>query len=205
MNLKTIIFMGKSACGKGTQVEKLMEFINKVDEKRRLCFHLESGNRFRSFIQENNYSSLLARKISEEGGLQPEFLAIWAWSGEAISNMEKHTHLLIDGTPRRILEAQVLESALDFYGRNDVEIVYVNVSDEWAANRMHERGRSDDKKDHDIQARLNWFKMNVSPILDYYRKHKSYKFNEINGEQSVEQVHQDILRALDLEKELDIL
>ncbi len=205
MNLKTIIFIGKSASGKGTQVEKLIEYINKVDEKKRLCFHLESGNRFRAFIQENNYSSLLSKKISEEGGLQPEFLSIWAWTGEMIANLERHTHLIIDGAPRRILEAKILDSALDFYDRNEVEIIYLNVSDEWAIDLMHKRRRADDIKDHDILSRLNWFKMNVSPVLDYFRAHKSFKFNEINGEQPIEQVHQDILKALDLDKELDEL
>jgi len=104
-----------------------------------------------------------------------------------------------------ILEAKILDSALDFYDRNEVEIIYLNVSDEWAIDLMHKRRRADDIKDHDILSRLNWFKMNVSPVLDYFRAHKSFKFNEINGEQPIEQVHQDILKALDLDKELDEL
>jgi adenylate kinase family enzyme len=203
MNLKTIIFIGKSASGKGTQVEELGRYIEKVDERKRDIFHLESGSRFRSFINEGGYTSVLARKIADDGGLQPEFLAIWAWTGELINHLEKHNHIFIDGTPRRIKETKILDSALDFYNRLDVDVIYLSVSDEWAIDKMKKRHREDDIESSDVNNRLNWFKDEVVEVIDYYRSHRSYNFHEINGEQNIEEVHRDILKALDLEKELD--
>lgn len=201
MDLKTIIFIGRSGSGKGTQAEKLRGFLELYDTRK--TFHLEAGHRFRSFIAEENYSSLLARKISEDGGLQPEFLSIWAWAGELINSVDKHDHLMIDGTPRREIEAKILESAFDFYGRNNVEVVYINVSKKWAMDRMKKRGRADDKELADVEARMEWFERDVSRVLDYYRSHKNHKFHEINGEQSIEKVYLDIITALGLKEYLD--
>ena len=196
MNLKTLIFIGRSGCGKGTQVEKMIKYLKNRDVRN--CYHLEAGQRFRNFINEETFSSILAKRISEDGGLQPEFLSIWAWGGELIENMEKHQHVFIDGTPRRKREAEILETALDFYGRNDVDVVYLNVSREWAVDRMKSRGRSDDVDMEDIKSRLDWFDDEVVPALDYYRGHKSHRFHDINGENSIEEVHNDILESLNL-------
>jgi adenylate kinase len=201
MNLKTIIFIGRSGCGKGTQSEKMLDFL-KVHDKRKV-FHLEAGQRFRNFIAEETYSSLLAREIADAGGLQPEFLSIWAWTSELIKHVDKHDHLMIDGTPRRLIEAKILESALDFYGRPQIDVIYLNVSREWATERMVERGREDDKERSDIDNRMKWFENDVAPVLDYYRAHKYHNFIEINGEQDIEKVHLDILETLNLKEYLD--
>lgn len=201
MDLKTIIFIGRSGSGKGTQAEQMISFLKKHDSRN--IFHLEAGNRFRSFITEEHYSSLLAREISGKGGLQPEFLSVWAWTNELIKNLDKHDHLMVDGTPRRKSEAIILESAMDFYNRPSVEIVYLNVSEEWAIERMQQRGRDDDKEMSDMKNRMDWFEKEVSGVLDYYRSHKVHNFYDVNGEQSIEKVHEDILAELNLKEYLD--
>ncbi len=192
----TNIFIGRSGCGKGTQVDKLIELIKEKELGE--VFHLEAGNRFRKFITEKFQAGKLAKEILDEGGLQPEFLSIWAWGGELIKSFHSEQHLFIDGTPRRLIEAKVLESAFDFYGRSKVNIVYINVSRNWSIERMKARGRADDKEMADILARLDWFDSEVVPVLDYYRSHRSHNFIEINGEQAIEKVHQDIVSALEI-------
>ncbi|HMP67508.1 MAG TPA: nucleoside monophosphate kinase [Candidatus Paceibacterota bacterium] len=196
MQLLTTIFIGRSGCGKGTQIEKLSEYIKLNDSKS--IFHLEAGERFRDFIKQNTYAADLARKINAEGGLQPEFLSIWAWGGELVKKLKKDQHLFIDGTPRRVGEARTLESALDFFERQKVHVVYLNVSREWSIEKMKNRGRKDDKEMSDILARLDWFDNEVVPVIDYFRAHREYLFTEINGEQSVDDVHKDILIGLDI-------
>ncbi len=194
MDLLTVIFIGRSGCGKGTQAEKLIEFIKTKD--KRGIFHLESGSRFRSFIKEGNYASDLAKKINDEGGLQPEFLAIWAWGGEIVRRLRPNQHLLIDGTPRRFSEAKVLDSALDFFERDNVHVVYLDVSVDWAIEKMINRGRSDDKDINDIKEKMAWFKTDVIPTLNYYRQDTRVHLHEINGERTVEEIHADIIKAL---------
>jgi adenylate kinase family enzyme len=196
MNTLTNIFIGRSGCGKGTQIEKLTEFLK--EDLGQEVFHLEAGGRFRDFISKDGYSSSLANQIAEEGELQPEFLSIWAWGGELAEKFQEGQNLFIDGTPRRLIEAKILESAFDFYNINKVNIIYLNVSKDWAIKRMKGRGRHDDLEMSDIKNRLKWFDEEVVPVLDYYRAHRSHNFIEINGEQEIDKVHQDILRALDL-------
>ena len=149
MKTLTNILIGRSGCGKGTQIEKLTQFVEDKDWNR--VFHLEAGDRFRNFIKDNSYSSDLAKEIADEGGLQPEFLSIWAWGGELAKKFDKDQHLFIDGTPRRLIEAKILESVFDFYNIEKVNIIYLNVSRDWATNRMKARGRADDLEDHDIK------------------------------------------------------
>jgi len=196
MKTLTNIFIGRSGCGKGTQIEQLTNFIEGTDWKR--VFHLEAGDRFRNFIEEKTYSAKLAKEISEDGGLQPEFLSIWAWGGELAKGFKEDQHLFIDGTPRRLIEAKILESVFDFYNIEKVNIIYLNVSREWATDRMQARGREDDLEDCDIKKRLDWFDDEVSPVVDYYRSHKNHNFFEINGEQEISKVNKDIISSLDL-------
>lgn len=194
IDLLTVVFIGRSGCGKGTQVSELEKYVKEHDD--RSIFHLESGSRFRSFIKEGSYASKISNAINEQGGLQPEFLSIWAWGGEIVRNLDPQEHLFIDGTPRRVSEAKILESMFGFFDRKKVHIVYLNVSEEWAMERAKERGRSDDVELSDIKARMKWFNTDVVSVLDYYRGHREHTFHEINGEQPIEKVHADVVRSL---------
>jgi adenylate kinase family enzyme len=100
--------------------------------------------------------------------------------------------LILDGLSRRAYEAPVLDDALKFYKREKPFVIIINVSDEWAKNHLLSRGRADDNK-LDIDARLAWFKTNVEPTIDYFRNNDYYNVLEINGEQSIEDVHKEIL------------
>jgi adenylate kinase family enzyme len=196
MNLKTVIFIGRSGCGKGTQVEQFQNFLKNNDKRE--IFHLEAGDRFRNLINKKTYTSQLAKEVFDKGGLQPEFLSIWAWTDKMVHSLKKDEHLLIDGTPRRLSEAKILESVFDFLNRIEVNIIYLNVSRDWAIQRMKDRGRDDDKNLDDVIARLDWFETDVVPVLDFYRAHKSHKFHEINGEQKIDKVAEDILKSVGL-------
>lgn len=196
MNLQTIVFIGRSGCGKGTQVEQFQNFLKNSDNRE--VFHLEAGDRFRDLINEKTYAGELAKEISDKGGLQPEFLSIWAWTDKIVHGLKKDEHLLIDGTPRRLSEAKTLETFFEFLNRQEINIVYLNVSRDWAIQRMKERGRDDDKELVDVIARLDWFETDVVPALDFYRAHKSHKFHEINGEQEISKVAEDILESIGL-------
>jgi adenylate kinase family enzyme len=70
---KTIIFIGNSGCGKGTQANLIEKVLKEKGEK---VFHLEIGGEFRDLLNMTTHTAKLARKVSEKGELQPEFLAI---------------------------------------------------------------------------------------------------------------------------------
>ncbi len=193
MNLQTFIFIGRSGSGKGTQAKLLERYLAKSDQELRPVYYLETGEQFRKFIKGKNLSSKLSRKIYEEAGLQPSFLAIHFWSKLLIENLTSQEHLIVDGTPRYLDEARVFTAALSFYGRL-ATVIYLDIPRGVSEARLRERGRIDDRKDADIKKRLDWFDKDVVPAIEYMKNEPTYEFIEIKGDQPIEKVHDEILR-----------
>lgn len=196
MSPKTFIFIGRSGCGKGTQVKNLQEKLKETDPSRNVLY-VETGARFRSFFDGNSYSSKLASEVYKTGARQPDFLAVWMWSHIIVDNLKGDEHIIFDGTPRALAEAQILDTAMSFYQRK-ATVVYLNVSREWSEKRMTERKRVDDLRPEEVKRRLDWFDSDVYPAVEYYSKNPEYGFLDINGEQTVEKVWADISEHLGL-------
>jgi adenylate kinase family enzyme len=193
MSPQTFVFIGRSGCGKGTQAELLMKRLkeNRLSDS---IFYLETGQKFRDFISATGYSNELAKTIQVEGGLQPSFLAVWIWSDILIEKLRKDDHLFIDGTPRKLGEAITFLEALKFYSRKP-HIIYINVSRKWSEDRLEERHRSDDEL-YLVKRRLDWFDSEVMPAVEYFKDNLDVNFLDINGERSIEDIHQDIVKKL---------
>lgn len=194
MNKKTVIFIGRSGSGKGTQAKLLIEYIES-NFPNEATFYNETGALFREFVEEKNYSNILAKEILDEGGREPDFLAIYLWSKCLLKNLKGDEHLIIDGTPRSLKEAEILDTALSFYGRN-TDILNVVIGKEEAIKRLQKRARADDIELSDIEKRLAWFDADVTPAIEYYKTNGSYNYIEIEGEQDVGGVHKDIISKL---------
>ena len=192
MNQQTFIFIGRSGCGKGTQVALLQEYIKKHDSERHI-FYIETGERFRQFIKEHSLSSRLAAEIYKTGSRQPDFIAVWMWSHLLVGRMTGEEHLIFDGTPRSLQEAQIIDTAIDFYNRPRPHVIYLNISRETSRARMIARRRMDDINAAEIERRLNWFESDVLPAVEYFRKYSKYNFIELDGDQSVEAVQRELL------------
>ena len=191
--LHTVIFIGRSGCGKGTQADLLKERINRFDEKKRQILYVETGEHFRHFISGPQFGARLSRKAYELDERQPDFLACWMWTTVLLDQLEEDMHLVFDGAPRALSEAQMLTSALKFYKREKPVVIHINVSRKWSEKRLLARGRSDDVNLSRIDKRLDWFDKDVMPAVEYFRKSPHYDFIEINGEQPIEKVHLDII------------
>lgn len=194
-NPKTFIFIGRSGCGKGTQADLLKEYIDKTypDET---TLYIETGENFRKFIKGSGYSNKLSKQIHEDGGLQPEFLAVHIWADILINELDGGENLIIDGTPRKLAEAQIFDTAMKFYGRKKTNVIFINVSREWAFERLKSRGRGDDKSDEDINARLDWYDDEVVPTMEYFKDNPDYNFVDVDGENSIEEVHREIISKI---------
>ncbi|KKR29821.1 MAG: Adenylate kinase [Candidatus Woesebacteria bacterium GW2011_GWA1_39_8] len=196
MTPQTFIFFGPSGSGKGTQAKLLQEELKKKDPERKILY-IETGQKFRELASGDSFSAQKIRDIIENGVLLPEFLPIWAFSDSLIQNFSGEEHMFMDGSPRRLKEAEVLDSAIKFYGRENPTIVSIEVSDEWATKLLKNRGRNDDN-DEEIKKRLDWYKENVVPAINYFKNNSYYRFLSINGEQTIEEVHQEIMGKVNL-------
>ncbi|MDH5442085.1 MAG: nucleoside monophosphate kinase [Candidatus Nomurabacteria bacterium] len=193
---RTIIFFGRSGSGKGTQAQLLMD---KLQSDGRETVYIETGSEFRKFVEQKNYTAGLTNTAFSQGGLVPVFLPVWLWTNAMVQNFSGSEDLVLDGLARRMTEAPVLDSALKFYGRENIHVIHINVSNDWAFERMKSRGRNDDSDEY-IKSRLSWFDRDVAPVLDYFRELKGYIYHDVNGEQDIPGVHAEIMQSLDQEK-----
>ncbi|HEY4486639.1 MAG TPA: nucleoside monophosphate kinase [Candidatus Paceibacterota bacterium] len=194
MKPQTFIFTGRSGVGKGTQAALLIEYLKKKDTKKVLYF--ASGDGLREYIKGTKHSHKLAKQIYDTGGLFPEFLAVHNWSHFFSENMEGDEHVILDGLPRKLCEAQILDTAFDFYEHENVFIIWMEGSRDWSTKLLSSRGRSDDTPEN-IVHRLDWYDEEVAPTIEYYRRHPRHIFLEINAEQPIEDVHNEIVQKIE--------
>src|SRR5262249_17441152 len=142
MSPQTFILFGRAGSGKGTQAKLLMEYLQKHDSGRK-CLYIETGQKLREFIVQDNHSAQLTKEFMDTGGLMPAFMPIWLWSGFLIKNFTGNEHLIFDGTCRRSYEAPVLDTALKFYKREQPTLIVLDTSHQWSIERAVARGRSD--------------------------------------------------------------
>lgn len=191
MKPHTFIFIGRSGSGKGTQAALLEQYLRRVDPEKDI-FRLETGKIFREFIEGKNYTSSLSAKIYADGGLQPEFLSVWIFAKGFIEGLKKTDHIIVDGSPRRVNEAVIFDTAMEFYSREKPKVIYMDVGSKWAEEHLKLRGRMDDTS-IEIKKRMEWFEQNVIPTVEFFKKNSKYDFFDINGEQPIEGVHQEIV------------
>lgn len=192
MNSQTFVFFGRSGCGKGTQAKLLSDYLKKNGKD---VLYMETGSTFRKLSEEENLTGKNVQDILKNGYLIPVFLPIWIWTDLMIKNFTGKEDIILDGVCRRKEEAVALDSAFDFYKIDKPNIILMNVSKEWSYDRMMGRKRSDDTPEK-IQNRLDWYEKDVVPSVEYFRGKEGYNFIEINGEQTIENVFKDIIKAL---------
>ncbi len=198
MQSETFVFFGIVGSGKGTQAKLLMDYVKNNDSKD--IVNIATGDEFRKLIQNPGYVNDLVRDILNKGGLQPDFLTIGIFSNILVAGLDNpDKHLFFDGFPRSIPQAEAFVSAMNFYKREKVNIFYIKVGKEEATKRMKLRGRSDDV-DEGIAKRFEEYENNVLPAMEYLKSKTNCNFFEINGEQEIEPIQNDIIKALGFEK-----
>jgi adenylate kinase family enzyme len=194
-NQYTIIFIGISGAGKGTQANLINKYIEENDINNSVLY-LETGKKFRDLMDSDGYTQDKIKNTNLKGKLQPEFLAVWNWSDQLIRGMEEGNHLIIDGTPRKKAEAEMLCGALDFYERKNVYVISLTLSEEIAKRRLKERGRVDDLKEGDIEKRFEWFKNESLPAIEYLKNRDGYSYIELDASKSIDDTQKEIIKFI---------
>lgn len=196
MDTRTIIFIGPQGSGKGTQIEKLKTILESKDRRR--VVDIQTGRRFRSLAakQETFAEDKIAETL-DTGILQPDFLVSVLWGQAMVDQLDPKSHLLVDGFPRTVGQIPDLEDAFRFFERGQVDIINLETPEEVVRERMHARARKDDT-DNSIEERLRWYREETVPVLDYYRKRPNTKVHDLDGTDSIDGVHSQILKALEI-------
>lgn len=197
MPQKSFIFTGISGCGKGTQINNLLNYFK--DKPGNNVLNIETGSEFREFINGSSQTQILSKNIYDKGGIQPAFLACHIWSHILIKKFDDKSHLIIDGAPRTYPEALVMDSVFKFYSLEKPNVVHIDLDREQATKRLLARKRIDDNMD-DINARLDFYYSDVVPALEYYKNNSFYNYIHINGNKSIQEIFEEIKEKSGLEK-----
>jgi adenylate kinase len=183
------VLLGPPGSGKGTQAKNLAAAHKVV--------HLSTGEILRNEVAQGTELGRTAKGFMDRGDLVPD---------DVILNM-LHDHLpaegdgggfVLDGFPRTEHQARELDAMLGREGRPLDRIVLVDVSDEEVRKRLAGRAAAENRVDDNdtvIANRLEVYKRQTQPVVDYYRTQG--RLTIVPGEQSIEAVYRDLEALID--------
>jgi len=211
-----IILIGAQGSGKGTQAERLAHSLG--------MHHVSSGDLFRKESEAGTEFGKQAQSYFDRGELVPDDLTVAMVLKHILSDKYVHDGVLLDGFPRTIAQAKALDQGLLRVGRSIECSLYLEVPREELLHRLSGRyicrahqhvynietnppknpgicdldgselyQRADDKGEA-IQKRLDTFFNETIRLLDYYEQ--QHKLQTVNGNQSIEQVSQSLIDAV---------
>lgn len=190
MEDRTVLFIGSQGSGKGTQARLLRDFIESEDPDTPV-FYFGTGAHFRSFAQKPGFTSERVAQTLDDGNIQPVFLSVWLWTSYFVEHFRGNEHVILEGSPRTLTEAHVLESALRFYNRTEPLVIYLSLSEETAKKRILDRGRSDDTPEA-IEKRFELFREHTVPSLEYLKNTSYYRVETVDAEPTPEEIQSNI-------------
>lgn len=174
-------------------MELLKKFLQKHDKRE--AIYAYPGNEYRRIIESGSYTGMLIKDSVSRGELQPGFLTDAIVANILISSLAAESNLIADGYPREVTQSENFEKMMEFYKRGNIKIIYIEVGKKEAMKRNLLRGRHDDTS-QGIEKRFDEYISKVVPAMNYFKNKVGYTIYAINGEQSVENVHRDIIAAL---------
>ena len=210
-----IITLGAPGAGKGTQADILSQEMDLP--------HIASGDLFRQALEKKTEVGLLAKSYMDKGKLVPDEITI-KMILERINQPDCTSGCLLDGFPRTLHQAKVLDKALKEQGKSIDKAIYVEVLNEELVKRLSGRwlcrtcqtpyhttssspktpGKCDkcggelyqrsDDREETVKDRINIFFAQTVPILDYYKKQG--KLIRVNGNLGIRGVAREIISAL---------
>lgn len=190
----TCIFFGRSGSGKGTQADLLLKYLAKNDPHKKVVY-IEMGAKFRKIKESGTYAAERIKKVVNAGGFLPVFLPVYVWTDAMVHEITGNEHVVFDGVCRQPEEGAMLDAAMKFFDLEKPTIFLLDVHHEEARKRLIARGRHDDKHEA-ITARFEAYEREAMPSIKYFEKSPNCRFVTINGDQPIEKVHEDVIRAL---------
>ncbi len=195
MDTQTYIFFGPAGSGKGTQITLLADYLKSKDRKE--CVYAGTGEGFRALVKTENFASKIVKEKIEKGELVPDFLTTTIFTNILVNSLDGTKHLITDGYPRNVAQSESLGSMMEFFKRENVKVIYVEVGKEEVTKRMLLRARHDDTPEV-ITTRINIFFNEVVPAINFFKDKPNFEVISINGEQTVSKVFEEIKKKLKL-------
>jgi adenylate kinase len=159
---EVLLLMGPPGAGKGTQANRLAS--------GRGLVKLSTGDMLREHVRRGTELGLRAKGIMEAGDLVPDDLIIAMVKRELEG--QQSVRVLLDGFPRTPGQAAALDSLLAEHGTSVSTAVALEVDSEELVRRLLQRSRDEGRFDDNeatIRKRMEVFRTETQPLLDYYR------------------------------------
>ena len=179
-----IILFGPPGAGKGTQAKYL---VNKLGG-----FQISTGEILRNEIQKDtDIGKKIIIDMNDGKFVNDEIV------NELIKKLvfdpKKKNHLIFDGYPRSLLQAENLDLLLNASNQKIDFVFYLNVNKETIISRIQKRKIEEKRSDDDqktILKRYEKYMETTKPVLDFYSKNSN--FYEIDGSQEINQITRKI-------------
>ncbi|MFT3982592.1 MAG: adenylate kinase [Lachnospiraceae bacterium] len=210
-----IIMLGAPGAGKGTQAKQIAEKYG--------IPHISTGDIFRANIKEKTALGMEAKQYMDQGKLVPDELTVKILL-DRVAKEDCKAGYVLDGFPRTIPQAEVLDKAVAKLNEKIDFAVNVDVPDKNIINRMSGRraclqcgatyhlvnippkaegicdvcgsglALRDDDQPETVKSRLAVYHEQTQPLIDYYNKKGILK--EVDGTQDRSVVFEEIVHIL---------
>lgn len=190
----TVLFFGSQGAGKGTQVKLLIDFLKSKSD--RAVIHIDMGQELRNLRDTGSYAGTYTGTVIDAGERMPDFMPIYLQTKKIVDNLTGDEHIIADGLARGADQTRAYDDMMQFFKRDNFQIINLVINDDTAVKRLLARGRNDDTEEA-IRKRLGWTKTQVLPQLELLQS-RGRTIHEIDGEPDTETIHKNILAALKL-------
>jgi adenylate kinase len=185
-----LLVLGPQGAGKGTQAKRLA-----ADHS---IPHVSTGEMFRAAITEGTELGRRVGPILASGELVPDELTI-ALIRERLSAPDAVAGFVLDGFPRNVAQAEALDAMLGEIDRALDAVLFFDLADDVATERMRRRALEEDREDDAPEAiarRLAIYHEQTEPVVERYRA--TGKLVPLHAERTIGEVAAEIGEALDL-------
>ena len=185
-----LLVLGPQGSGKGTQAKRI--------SAAHALPHVSTGDMFRAAIASGTELGRRVEPILASGDLVPDELTV-ALIRERLSEEDARDGFVLDGFPRNVTQAEALDGMLAEIGRGLDAVLFFDLSDELAVERIRGRALDEDRDDDTPEAigrRLAIYHEQTEPVVERYRA--TGKLVPLHAARSIEDVSTEIEAALDL-------
>jgi adenylate kinase len=183
-----LLILGPQGAGKGTQAKRIAADY--------AIPHISTGDMFREAIAAGTELGRKVEPILASGALVPDETTVELIQ-ERLGNPDALDGFILDGFPRNEAQALALDEMLSRIGRGLDAILFLDLPDDVATERMLKRAEEEKRADDTpevIAKRLETYHAETEPIVEHYRI--TGNLVPLHAELTIPEVYAEIQDAL---------